>query len=674
MVTNAAQHFAHSGSLAAALSHFEKREGQIELAAAIEQAIKQKNHLLAEAGTGIGKTFAYLIPALLAEKKCLISTATKHLQDQVFFKDLPVVEKLLNRKIAVCLLKGRNNYLCPYRFEQTAQTATALNKKQYQQLQTIREWSEKTTSGDLSEIVTFAADDIGLRSRITSTVDNCLGSECPKYDRCFVQKVREKAKKSDLVIANHALLMADAVLKETGFAEILPEIDIVVIDEAHHLNKIATEAFAEKITSAQLNELLKDLNAAYNQSTKTQDTFTQAINKLDNALQALTDALCTTDNTGQMLLGQLKQSSASYAAFKTLMQDFKALMDEVQTLSTKHEALQPLFERMQLIAHRIKIVFANGKQTDRKQTERNQTDHSQTDHSQTDHNQATNDTDQSPSVSLLEWFQHGFSASKMPIHLGNRFHQMMQNYADSWIFVSATLSVNETFDYYQNALGLPRDIATLTVHSPFDYENHAVLHIFDDLPEPRQAQYTSAFVTAALPIITALKGRTFMLFTSYRALHEAAALFQTSDFNVFVQGDQPKTQLIDAFIHSDNAVLLGTISFWEGVDIQGAALSCVMLDKIPFPSPADPFVQEQANYIKNQGGNAFEQCYIPRAATLLKQGAGRLIRSQQDKGVLIIGDRRLVTQSYGKRLRESLPPIKVVDQAALYQFISEKLH
>lgn len=675
MTSRVTRLFQQGGGLSDTLSNFELRPGQVELVDAIENAVANKQHLIAEAGTGIGKTFSYLLPTLAQGKKVFVSTATKHLQDQVFFKDLPIVEKVLGRSIAACLLKGRNNYFCHYRFEEFATAPFSLNKKLTQKVAAIRTWSEQTLSGDLSEVAVFTDEDIGFKKRVTSTTDNCLGGECPYFEQCFLQKAREKAKQSEVVIVNHALLMADIVLKETGFAEILPEVDVVVIDEAHHLPKVATQAFAEQFTGGQLIELAKDALQVYQNEANDLTGFTEAVSALVAATEDFSMALADYQNEGQIPLSELKQLPEPYQAFKTLMQSYKPFLYGLETLATCSQELSAIYERAMVMAERIKMIFSVDKQrvlSDETIVEPTSVG--------VEREAVEQNTDESPaqltsaeSVAVLQWNGEYFQAARLPIHLGSRFRDVMQIYASSWVFVSATLSVNERFDFFTMSMGISRDIRTLVVTSPFDYASNAVVYVADYLPNPNEITFVDELVEMSQAIIKKVGGRTFMLFTSYRNMYKAATLLEDSGFNLFIQGEMPKSQLIDAFIQADNAVLLGTVSFWEGVDVAGENLSCVIIDKIPFPSPGDPMIAEQSRYLESQGKSAFAHCYMPRAATLLKQGAGRLIRSAADKGVLIFGDVRMLKKSYGQQLLNSMPPAKRVDYNQLMTFIEEKL-
>ncbi|PID63917.1 MAG: hypothetical protein CR974_00835 [Gammaproteobacteria bacterium] len=693
--------FEQGGGLSGTLSHFELRPGQVELVKAIEKAVDNKNHLVAEAGTGIGKTFAYLLPTLTKKKKVFVSTATKHLQEQIYFKDLPIIEKILGRRVSACLLKGRGNYICRYRFEALCAT-NGLSKTLRKKLNKIRKWLDETSTGDLGEIAEFSEDDSGLLSRISSTAEKCLTRDCGCADDCFVQKAREKAKKCEMVVVNHALLMADIMLKETGYAEILPDVDVVVIDEAHHLPKIATQAFADHVTSGQLAELARDARASYRQDAGDMPDFEDSPSQLIHAIKAFNESLCAHQAEGQIQLGELKQIPKAYKAFQQMMQAMKPVLEGLSQLAERSDDLEAVNARGLAMANRIRHIFTPPKPADSSNPTASSPDAPDTpveadpdqpaaevenvadaQNNPTKENQTTTEAVTEAvtekvgkvpaSVALLEWGEGYFRASRLPIELDGRFRQAMHCYADSWLFVSATLALGDSFTHFNASLGLPFDIETLIVSSPYDYQKNAVIHVPAGLPPPNAEGFVDALVDNVLPIIEKTRGRTFMLFTSYRNLRQATERMQDTDFNLFVQGDMPKSQLIDAFIKSDNAVLLGTVSFWEGVDVHGEKLCCVVIDKIPFPSPADPIIAEQSRHLEEQGKNSFVHCYIPQAATLLKQGAGRLIRSQRDKGVLIFGDTRLVQKSYGAQLLNALPPASRVDRASLEAFVEREL-
>ncbi|MBS9781861.1 MAG: ATP-dependent DNA helicase, partial [Gammaproteobacteria bacterium] len=470
-MTTVTDFFKQGGGLSDTLSHFELRTGQVELVEAIEKTLSERTHLLAEAGTGIGKTFSYLLPTLLQNKRVVISTATKHLQEQIFFKDLPLVEKALNKKVSACLLKGRSNYFCHYRYDMFMGSSFVLNKKQAKKVSQVQDWVDKTTSGDLSEIAVFVDEDYAFKKKITSTTENCLGGECPYFDDCFVQKVREKAKKSDVVVVNHALLMADIVLKETGFAEILPETDVVVIDEAHHLPKIATEAFAEQISARQLMELAKDALQVYRTDAGDVEGFEACVDNLMQAIGDFRDALSDEQRDGQVQLGKLKELTKPYKKFKALMQAFSVFLRGLESLAKRSNDLQKIYERAEITAEKIKEVFSPAPVKNKSQNTDSHTDNPE------EQRQEQLQEQTAQSVAILEWNEDYFRAARLPIHLGYRFQNVMEAYADSWLFVSATLSVGQSFDFFIYSLGLPSDIPTLQVNSPFNYEQQSVIHI-----------------------------------------------------------------------------------------------------------------------------------------------------------------------------------------------------
>lgn len=688
--------FSAGGKLARHLSGFELREGQQQLARAISKAISKEKHLVAEAGTGIGKTFAYLLPALAAGKTLLVSTATKHLQSQIYIKDLPQVEKILGRRINAHLLKGRSNYLCHYRFYEyeAAHTEGAFKSV----LAEIRSWLETTRQGDLAEVLPERPEYMPLRRGITSTSDNCFASYCPHFEDCFFKKSRDEAKHAEVLIVNHSLLLAYMSLSETGLGSNLPKMDVAVVDEAHHLSQIAIEAFADQVTSTQLFDLVKDLKnesivqagVVGNLDALTED-FRAAISRFNMALLAISDS-------GEIYLEALKTHAAAYQAFQQLMQAFHGLLQQLAVVEGNSELAQ-LRDRTRQFAQVIRQIFAPQKAQAMAEAASSEGDDEVADKSinkttnktveQPSHpeNSANSTIDdahndevaksyqQAPTVALLGWGEQGFYATRLPIYLDGRFYQRLTAYAKSWIFVSATMAIGDDFRYFITSLGLPSSIETCMVPSPFDYPNHAVLYVPETDNDPNDPAFIPKLLKKALPALRANKGRAFLLFSSYKNLEKARQFLKRyKGFKLFVQGDQPKIQLIDAFKKTERALLLGTMSFWEGVDIPGRQLSFVLIDKIPFPSPDDPFIREQVRYLKAQGRDAFFQCSLSPAAMRLKQGVGRLIRRQDDKGVLFLGDGRLLQKSYGQVLLSALPRATRVDAHDLITFIETQLH
>lgn len=662
--------FSEGGALATTLKFYEPRDGQIDLACAVEKALSDHEVLVAEAGTGIGKTFAYLLPALLHNKKVLVSTATKNLQDQLFFKDVPTVERILGRHVSSAMLKGRHNYLCKSKYQQLLSGNNQFTLNQLAWLEKIADWVDKTESGDLSEVLNLDSVDAGFLEQIA----NCEGRQgCEYFDECFLKKAREKASEAELVIANHALLMADIQLKETGYAEILPACNLIVIDEAHHLAKAAIQAFSESLGSNQLSLLANETKTLAKLELTDPDVVVSACDRLLDAtyaflsgLEALPIDTGRKDAEPRFAIEEIRYHDVLYTAFKALMQAYGDVLKECEKLANDIDAFAERHDMLAETGQRIKQIFTKSKPPD---TPTSDVALDETDNDE--QNDAENTQSDDATVGLLTWTENGWTATKMPITLGFRLRRIIEQYADSWVLTSATMSYNQQFDAFLAELGLPKDTPTLMVASPFPYEQHARVYLPNTLPNSDARDYIPKLIAHIKPTLTQLGGRAFLLFTSYRALNEAAAQLESDKFNLWIQGHAPKAQLIDQFIKTDNSLLLGTMSFWEGVDIRGANLSCVVIDKIPFPSPGDPIIKEQSDYFERLGYNAFSLCFLPKAATLLKQGAGRLIRSQTDKGLLILGDKRFTQKSYGGTLLAGLPIQRHVTAQNLEDFLAE---
>ena len=608
-----------NGSLAHEVPGFAAREEQLTMADAVEQAFNEQRTLIVEAGTGTGKTFAYLVPALLSGKRVIVSTGTRHLQDQLFHRDLPTVRKALISTRQIALLKGRANYLCQHRLSVTRDEGRLPNRQQMDQLVKIADWSERTRSGDIAEL-SSVPEDSSLWQRVTSTTDNCLGQECDWYSKCHVLQARKKASEADLVVINHHLLFADMALKEEGFGELLPSVDAFIIDEAHQLPATASQFFGVTLSSRQLQELARD-------------TITEYV-KESGATGALQDLARSVENATsdvRAAMGKFEQR-ASWATIA----DNKKL---IASLTDLRERLSELTHHLENEASRSKGLDNCWKRALSLQQKLLQS------------------TDQPPDnhIHWFETFRQSFRINLTPIDIAEAFQEKRELLPDTWIYTSATLTVNHRFEHFSNRLGL-NDAQQLELDSPFDYQRNALLYLPGNMPEPNSEGYNAAVLTTALEVIAASKGRAFLLFTSYKALNEAAkGLRGICPFPLLVQGDAPRNELLERFRELGNAVLLGTSSFWEGVDVRGEALSCVLIDKLPFASPGDPVLQARIDALRQQGGNPFVDEQLPHAVITLKQGVGRLIRDVNDRGVLVLCDPRLLTKSYGKVFLNSLP-------------------
>lgn len=635
-MSKASELLGQQGAFAETLKGFTPREGQQALSGAIEKVINKKQVLIAEAGTGIGKTFAYLVPAIISNKKVIISTGTRHLQDQLFHSDIPVVKKSLNIDLPCALLKGRANYLCLYRMD-IAHQQSYLTHETQDHLRRIKVWSKTTQSGDLAEMHEIS-EDARIWPLVTSTSDNCLGSECSQWSECFVVKARRKAQEADIVVVNHHLLLADMAIKEEGFGELLPAAETFIIDEAHQLPEVASRFFGKGVSSRQFNNLISDCIA---EQIKDAPEVVEIRDTCDQLKTAMADY--------RLALGTDKQRDA----WKKI-QHKPALVKAGDQLGT---VLQELINILDSCSERGKGL----EQCLVRCTALYQAFSCYGDESQQD----------TPSIYWYETYSKGFVLNSTPLDVAAMFKQQRDALPGSWIFTSATLEVGHDFNHFAQRLGLD-EFEQGNWNSPFDYQQQSLLYLPADLPEPSAYNYTEKLIEKAIPVLEASKGRAFLLFTSYRALNEAAKFLQSKiDYPILIQGSLPKHQLLDKFRKLGNAILLGTASFWEGVDVRGEALSCVIIDKLPFASPGDPVMQARLDGIKKQGGNPFMDYQLPLAVITLKQGAGRLIRDMQDYGVLMIGDNRIKSKPYGKVFIQSLPDMpqsqRLQDVQAFYE-------
>ena len=624
--------FNDSGELSKVLRGYSPRNNQIEMAKVIEKAIQQKQSVLIEAGTGIGKTLAYLIPAILADKKVIISTGTKNLQDQLYEKDIPALKKFLPVKAS--LLKGRANYLCLYRLDQAKQTGEFIDRKTVTDLQSVVAWSLHTKTGDKAEVAQVT-EDSGVWPYVTSTTENCLNQECPFYNDCFLVKARRQAMQSNLVVVNHHLFFADFSLKEEGFGELLPKTEVVIFDEAHQIPEIASTFFSASFSSKQLVDLAQDVEMERLQHANELKNLAALPGRLEQGIMTMRLAFDLRAEKAVWL--PRLQSKAMQVAVKRLQEDLQQLIDLLQGVADRSEGLARCHERAkELLASFNQMIELRH-------------------------------TDQ---IYWYETFAKSFRLYRTPMTIAEQFQTIMTEQPCSWVFTSATLTMNDRFDHFQVQLNL-KDIDCYQFQSPFDYEHHALMYFPRHLVMPNKDNHTPVFVNAVLPFLKQLQGRSFLLFTSYAALEQAAEyLADKIELPLLIQGRAPKQALIQEFQTLGNAILLGTMSFWEGVDVRGQALSAVMIDKLPFLSPGDPVHQARIDYLTQQGEDAFNVYQLPQAVISFKQGIGRLIRGVEDKGIVIIGDPRLFTRNYGKDFLASLPRIPCTREAErVEQFI-----
>lgn len=611
------------GPLATSVPGFARREEQQQMAAAAAAAIAANDTLIVEAGTGTGKTFAYLMPALQSGKKVIISTGTRHLQDQLFAKDLPVVRDALRAPVKSALLKGRANYLCWHRMGAAASDGQRLTGRQLHELEQVRAWSARTGSGDIAELGEVAEDSV-VWPRVTSTVENCLGQECEYFQECFVVKARRKAQDADIVVINHHLLFADMVLKEEGFGELLPGADAFIIDEAHQLPDVASVFFGITLSSHQLRDLVRDTRLEHIREAGDMQDLPQAAERLESVLHQLRLALGQADRRAAW--SEVARNAALQSALQQVSDCLQRLHDWLELAAERGKGLESCRARAKQCSDRLALLM---------------------DHAGSEY------------IHWFETFRTSFRLNLTPLNVAEPFRNCMDSLPSAWIFTSATLAVGDSFEHFSSQLGL-EDARQLKLDSPFDYRNNALLYLPDKMPAPNEQGYVDAVVRCARDVITASEGRAFVLFTSHAALQSAAAqLADTLDYPLLVQGSAPRRELLEQFRSLGNAVLLGTGSFWEGVDVRGAALSCVIIDKLPFSSPGDPILQARIEALREQGVNPFMAYQLPQAVISLKQGVGRLIRDHSDRGVLVLCDPRLRSKSYGRIFLKSLPDMPV---------------
>ena len=626
MTTEVERFFSEQSPLATEVASFRPRAQQREMALAVAEAIRDNALLVVEAGTGTGKTFAYLVPALLAGGKVVISTGTKNLQDQLFQKDLPMVRDALKAPVSVALLKGRSNYVCHYHLELAQSNGLFKTREDVKHLAKIVHYAKVTQSGDRSGLADVP-ENAPIWMHVTSTRDNCLGQECPQHDECFVLKARKEAMEADVIVVNHHLFFADVMLRDEGVAELLPACNTVIFDEAHQLPETASLFFGKSLATSQLFDLATDTRVEALTSARDFAPLPVACDELEKAARDLRLAF---KKEGRMAAEATANIKEFAPALKALDEKLCKLSGLLEKQAERSEGLENCWQRAQELAGQLT-------------------------HWQ--------DNDVPETVRWLEVFHHSLQLNSTPLSIADIFAKQIGGHPRAWIFTSATLAVKQNFSHYQNAMGLT-EARTACWDSPFDYPEQALLYVPQNLPEPNTEGYTDAVVQAALPLIEASRGRAFLLFTSLRAMQRAYEILQAEfdrknlKYPLLIQGEGSRNELLSRFREHGNAVLLGSQSFWEGVDVRGEALSLVIIDKLPFAPPDDPVLAARIAELNRQGRNAFMEFQLPRAIINLKQGAGRLIRDENDRGVLMICDPRLISKHYGKRIWQSLPPFK----------------
>ena len=634
MVTDLSEFFGDKSPLKQLLPGFQPRAGQAWMAEAVAETIANLDKLVVEAGTGTGKTFAYLLPALQSGRKTIISTGTKALQDQLYHRDLPLIGKAVGRPVETALLKGRANYLCLHRLDQATDVADSLADD----LREIREWRHRTQSGDRAEL-TDVAEDSMVWPLVTSTVDSCLGQKCPEYSNCHVVKARRAAQEADLVVVNHHLLLADLAMKEEGFVEFLPDAEAIIIDEAHQIPDLAVQFFGVALGTRELERIVDEIRAAT--LSFQQPELQRRIDKLQTAIRALRADAPRQEGRHQ-LSEVLPDIQAALDTLRMALSEMQVSISEIADTSVELEQLH-----LQLIGAIERLALLASDET-------------------------------WDGLRWLEINPRSLRLNLTPLDVSKTLHGMINNANQAWVFTSATLAIGEDFSHFVSRMGLP-GIDGLTFPSPYAVQDNGLVYLPPDLPEPSDPLHTSAVLESVTPLLKMMAGGMFCLFTSHRALNNAKKWFRShkkilGGRKLLVQGSAPRDDLLRRFREAGDAVLLGTGSFWEGVDVRGQALTIVAIDKLPFGSPADPLMMARLEFIRREGGNGFSQHQLPQAVLAMKQGAGRLLRDQDDYGVIVLCDPRIMTKSYGRvflRSFEPMPSTSSIDDVA--QFLSDRM-
>ncbi|WGE53484.1 ATP-dependent DNA helicase [Actinobacillus equuli] len=613
--------FSEEGLLSNNIQGFRPRAAQLEMAQAVGRSVKFATPTVVEAGTGTGKTFAYLVPALLSGKKTIVSTGSKNLQDQLFNRDLPTIQKALKYKGKVALLKGRANYLCLERLDQVVAMGVLGDKSVLADLSKVSKWHTGTKTGDLSECITIA-EDSPILPQLVSTAESCLGSDCPHFKDCYVVQARRKAMEADVVVVNHHLFCADMAVKETGFGELIPEAELVIFDEAHQLPDIASQYFGQSLSSRQLFDICKDTNIVYRTELKDLAQLGKAADHLQKVVQDFR-LLMGTEGTIRGNLRELFNDQKVVDGLTKVAENIDFLSDVIKKSLGRSETLDKIFERLAEVKVQLKKL---------------------------------SDT---TVVGYCYWYEangRSFGLHITPLTVADKFGEQLKNQQIGWVFTSATLEVGGKFDHFCQRLGI-ENAEQLVLQSPFDYANQSLLCVPRYLPDTNKSHTLTELGKMLMPVIEANNGRCFLLCTSYFMMRGLADfLREHSKLSVLLQGETSKARLLEKFIAEENSVLVATQSFWEGIDVRGDALSLVIIDKLPFTSPDEPLLRARMEDCRLQGGEPFNDIQIPEAVITLKQGVGRLIRDVTDRGVVIICDSRLVMRNYGQTFLKSLPP------------------
>ena len=628
-----------SGPIARSHPNYEFRPGQIEMAKAIETAIAERRHLAVEAGTGTGKTLAYLLPCLASRKRVVISTGTKNLQEQLFFRDIPFLERALERKLSVCYMKGRSNYLCLKKLAEIDEVGYLFSRHDPAHLERIRSWARGTESGDRAELAELP-EDLPLWGRLDARRETCTGQKCRDWDACFVTQMRKRALESDIVIVNHHLFFADLALRQGDFGSVLPDYSVVVVDEAHELEDVATQYFGIMVSNYRIEELVRDAERALGEGEAASPFLSEQLARL--AVRAGDFFGRFRAREGKSRLEELRASSEVRRApagrddigapYRELVSGLGVVEAGFANLSIQSDAIEAVTRRAGELRTQLGEIF------------------------------------ESESAECVYWFEarggRGVFLWASPILVAPVLRERLFDRVDTAILTSATLATGGNFRFIRSRLGLEQ-ADELVLGSHFDFREQAIFYVPRDIPEPRDERWAPRACLEIERILEASRGRAFVLFTSYAQMELVyGSLKGRLPYPMLVQGQKSKTGLLEEFRATPNSVLFATASFWQGVDVAGEQLSCVVIDKLPFSVPSDPVVEARIRHLNASGGNAFYEYQVPEAIILLKQGFGRLIRSRKDRGILALLDSRILTRSYGRSFLASLPPARATHEPA----------
>jgi len=633
--------FSEKGDLSHRIDGYRVRQEQVDISVLIDEAITHKKKLIVEAGTGIGKTFAYLVPAFLSGGKIIISTATKNLQDQLFTKDIPMIRDALKVPVSLAMLKGRSNYLCHLRLENAMIEGAFMSKEDVTYLHLVNQHAKHSEDGDRAELHTIP-ESSSIWPQVTSTKENCLGQDCSFYKGCFVMSARKKALAADVTIVNHHLFFVDLNMKEEGISELLPKATVVIFDEAHQIPDIASIFFGKNISTSKISEIVQDGFQIYLKHMKDVSDFETILNDLEKANKDF--RLVFPRESNRYPYQKISSFSRFESSYLELVKKLKKIIELLALHKDRDSEIEKYFDSVNEILKSFDDWLEDK-----------------------DNN----------SIKWIEVYSQSLQLNNTPLSIADMFARYINNESTSWVFTSATLAVKNNFDHFKNQLGLI-DADSVSKESPFNYAEKALLFVPKTMPNANHENFNFAVVNQIYPFIKASKGRAFILCTTLKSMREIFTLLQDKietdqlDYPIYLQGDGSRNHLLNKFREHGHAILIGSLSFWEGVDVKGAALSLVVIDKLPFFSPEDPVLAARIDKINQSGKNAFMEYQLPNAVITLKQGAGRLIRDESDKGVLVICDTRIIDKAYGKRMWQSLPPFaRTRDDLEVIQFLEK---